>query len=65
MLTDENGLATTPPILANATPGAFTATATVMGSTTTLSYALHNLAARLVSGDRSRSATVEHRYAQR
>jgi adhesin/invasin len=64
VLTDENGLATTPPILANGTPGAFTATATVMGSVTTLSYALHNLAARLVAGDRSRSATVEHRYAQ-
>ena len=62
MLTDANGLATSPPIVANATPGDFSATATVTGSTTTLSYALHNLAARLFSGGTFRRATVEHRY---
>ena len=64
VLTDVNGLATTPPILANATPGAFTATATVIGSTTTLTYKLHNLAAKLVAGDPARSATVEHHYSR-
>jgi hypothetical protein len=64
VLTDPNGEATTPAILANATPGEFTATATVMGSTTSLTYTLHNLAARLVAGEPSRSATVEHRYSR-
>jgi protocatechuate 3,4-dioxygenase beta subunit len=64
VLTDANGLATTPAILANATPGDFTATATVTGSTTTLGYALHNLAARLVAHDTARTAAVEHRYSR-
>jgi protocatechuate 3,4-dioxygenase beta subunit len=64
VLTDANGQATTPPILANATPGPFTATATVMGGTTSLTYTLHNLAARIVTGDSSRSATVDHRYSR-
>ena len=64
MLTDPNGDATTPAILANATPGEFAATATVMGSTTSLTYTLHNLAARLVPGEPSRSATVERRYSR-
>jgi adhesin/invasin len=63
VLTDANGVATTPPLLANDTPGAFTATATVAGSSTTLTYALQNLAARLVAPTPARSATVEHRYA--
>jgi protocatechuate 3,4-dioxygenase beta subunit len=62
VLTDANGDATTPAILANGTPGAFTATATVMASTASLTYTLRNLAARLVAGTPSRSATVEHRY---
>jgi hypothetical protein len=64
VLTDENGQATTPPILANGTPGDFTATATVIGSTKSVTYALHNLAARLVAGDSARSATVEHLYSR-
>jgi hypothetical protein len=64
VFTDHDGQATSPPILANATPGDFTATATVTGSTTSLTFAFHNLAARLVSADPSRSATVEHRYSQ-
>ncbi len=64
VLTDANGEATTPPILANATPGDVTATATVMGSAAPITYTLHNLAARLVAGDPSRSATVGHRYSR-
>jgi adhesin/invasin len=64
VLTDENGKATTPPILANATAGAFTATATVAGSTAPLTYRLRNLAARLVAVKPSRNATVGHRYAR-
>jgi hypothetical protein len=64
VLTDPNGDATTPALLANGTPGAFTATATVMGSTASLTYTLHNLAARLVADRPSRSATVEHRYSR-
>jgi protocatechuate 3,4-dioxygenase beta subunit len=62
ILTDPNGIATTPPILANAIPGAFTATATVAGSTAHLTFTLLNLAARLVARDSPRSATVEHGY---
>jgi protocatechuate 3,4-dioxygenase beta subunit len=64
VLTDPNGDATTPAILANGTPGEFTATATVMGSTASLTYALRNLAPRLVARTPSRSATVEHRYSR-
>jgi adhesin/invasin len=64
VLTDPNGQATTPPILANATPGAFTATATVTGFARSLTYTLDNLPARLVAGERSRSATVEQRYSR-
>jgi hypothetical protein len=62
VLTDQNGDATTPAILANGTPGEFTATATVAGSTASLTYTLRNLGARLVAGTASRSAIVEHRY---
>ena len=62
VLTDPNGEATTPPLLANDTPGEFTATATVSGSTTAVTYALRNLAARLVAGGAARTAVVEHRY---
>ncbi len=64
VLTDANGQATTPPILANATPGAFTATATVTGSTAPLAYTLRNLPARLVAVEPSRSATVGRRYSR-
>jgi adhesin/invasin len=64
ILTDANGEAATPPIMANGTPGAFTATATVAGSTTTFTYTFRNLAARLVRGTPTRSATVEHRYSR-
>ncbi len=63
VLTDANGQATTPPVFANGTPGAFTATATTAGAAAPLAYALHNLAARLVPRGPARSATVGQRYA--
>jgi hypothetical protein len=63
VLTDVNGKATTPPLVANATPGGFTATAAAPGIASPLAYTLHNLAARLLAGDPARSATVDHRYA--
>jgi adhesin/invasin len=61
-VTNANGLAASPAILANETPGRFTATVTVTGSATSLTYKLSNLAARLDAGDAVRSATVGHRY---
>ena len=64
VLTDANGEATTPPILANDTPGEFAATATAVGAAAPLAYVLHNLAATLVARGPARSATVERRYAQ-
>jgi protocatechuate 3,4-dioxygenase beta subunit len=62
VLTDAGGVATSPPIVANATAGTFTATATVAGITNPLTYALRNLPARLVAADPPIGATVEHRY---
>jgi len=43
-LTDANGKATSPPILANQTAGTFTATATATGSSQPVSFTLKNLA---------------------
>jgi protocatechuate 3,4-dioxygenase beta subunit len=65
VLTDANGEAVSPPILANATAGDFTAAATVAGITAPLTYALHNLPARLAAAGLTRSAIVEHRFRQR
>jgi hypothetical protein len=62
VLTDADGEAASPPILANATAGDFTATATVAGITAPLTYALRNLPARLVAADPPGNATVERRY---
>jgi hypothetical protein len=44
--TKANGLATSPPFVANKTAGRFSATASVAGSATSLSYTLRNLAGR-------------------
>ena len=59
VLTDANGEATTPPILANDTPGEFTATATAVGAAAPLAYVLHNLAATARGTRSGPSATVE------
>ena len=64
VLTDASGNATSPPLLADSTPGDFTATATVPGIASPLTYTLRNLAARLLAADAVRSATVDHRYAR-
>jgi adhesin/invasin len=45
-LTDANGQASSPPLLANDTAGRFTATATAAGSAKPVSYPLENLAGR-------------------
>jgi hypothetical protein len=45
-LTDGNGQASSPPLLANSTAGRFTATATVAGIAKPVSYALENMAGR-------------------
>ena len=63
-LTDAAGQATSPPFVANATPGSFTATASVTGITNPIRYPLRNLAARLTSTTRTWNATVDHRYTQ-
>ena len=63
VVTNANGEAATPRIVANGTPGAFTAIASVSGSSASLTYALHNLPARLVAVAPVRSATVGGRYA--
>jgi protocatechuate 3,4-dioxygenase beta subunit len=62
VLTDQDGLATSPPFLANGTPGDFTATATVAGVTVPAGYKLHNLPARLAATDPPASATVGRNY---
>jgi protocatechuate 3,4-dioxygenase beta subunit len=45
-VTDANGRASSPPLLANSTVGRFTATATATGSAKPFSYALRNLAGK-------------------
>jgi adhesin/invasin len=64
--TDSNGIATSPPLLANANPGRFAAVATVDGVSAVATYSLDNHAAvttvtALVRSDPS--ATVGGRYA--
>jgi protocatechuate 3,4-dioxygenase beta subunit len=60
--TDANGVATSPALVADASTGRFTATATVDGVQTPLTYVLHNVAPRLRAQSRSGTATVDRRY---
>ena len=62
VLTDASGIATTPPVLANGTPGVFTALATFAGSTAPVTYTLRNVPAKLVAAGVSRSSVVGRRY---
>lgn len=62
VLTDQDGVATSPPFLANGTPGDFTATASVAGVTIPVGYRLHNLPARLTAAGPAATATVDGRY---
>jgi adhesin/invasin len=65
VLTDVNGVATSPLLSANGTPGDFTATAASVGVATPLSFPLRNLPAELALGKRKANATVGTRYRQR
>ena len=56
--TNSRGLAVTPPLVANDTPGGFTATAGFAGSSSPVSFHLRNLSARLLA---SWAASHEHR----
>ena len=63
--TDSNGLATSPPLLANGVPGRFTATASTTGVSTVATFALDNHAATTTlrtSSMRDPKATVGMRY---
>ena len=62
-VTDANGQAVSPAFVANGTAGRFTATATVSGGTSPVTYALRNLAGVLrPTVARSQTATVDRRY---
>lgn len=62
--TDSNGLATSPPLVANGVPGRFTATASTAGVSTAATYVLDNHAATttLRTTTHDPRATVETRY---
>ena len=63
--TDANGLATSPPVMANWVPGQFTATASTAGVATVASYTLDNHAATTTlqtTSTRDPKATVDTRY---
>jgi protocatechuate 3,4-dioxygenase beta subunit len=63
--TDSNGLATSPPLVANGTPGRFTATASTAGVSTVATYSLDNHAATTTLQATSTvdpTATVDTRY---
>jgi protocatechuate 3,4-dioxygenase beta subunit len=65
--TGSDGVATSPPLLANATPGRFGAVASVTGLSSVVTYALDNHAAADTLdavGARTQSAAVETRYPQ-
>jgi hypothetical protein len=62
VLTGASGQATSPAFAANATPGSFTATASTAGIASSLTYPLHNRAARLRAGTPTQTAIGEHRY---
>src|SRR5579864_3470881 len=64
-VTDSNGLATAPPLLAGATPGKFSATASTDGLASVAVFSLDNHAdamALTVIADAARTATVDTRY---
>jgi hypothetical protein len=61
-LTDANGQASSPPLLANDTAGRFAATATATGSAKPLSYPLRNVAGRLTATRAPQQAAVGTRY---
>ena len=64
-VTDSNGLATAPPLLAGETPGRFTATASTDGLASVAMFSLDNHAdamALTVAADPGRTATVDTRY---
>jgi hypothetical protein len=65
VLTDQNGRATSPPFVADGTPGVFTATASTAGATSQVRYRLRNLPARLRWITTTEHATVGHRYRSR
>jgi len=63
--TDSNGLATSPPLVANGVPGRFTATASTAGVSSVAMFALDNHAAAMTlqtSSMREAKASVETRY---
>ena len=65
--TDSNGVATSPPVLANGTPGRFTATASTDGLSVVATYALDNHAAAVTITPTTAidaKATVGTRYKQ-
>lgn len=65
VLTDQNGQASSPPFVANGTPGDFTATATASGATAAVSYRLRNLPAHLRANIRMQQTAVGRRYPSR
>jgi protocatechuate 3,4-dioxygenase beta subunit len=63
--TNSNGLATSPPLIANAVPGRFTATASIAGVSTVVTYTLDNHATTTTlqtTSTRDPGATVSTRY---
>jgi len=65
--TNSNGIATSPPLLANGTPGRFNATASADGLSSVATYALDNHAATMTVTTTTKSdptATVDSRYRQ-
>ncbi len=65
VLTDADGLATSPLFTGNGTPGDFSATATSGGVGTSLTFALRNLPGKLVLSKRNASALVATGYHRR
>jgi hypothetical protein len=64
-LTDVSGKASSSMLLANGTPGRFTATATVPGGTSPVTYVLRNLAGTLTAARPVLTATVNQPYRAR
>src|SRR5262249_35306625 len=65
--TDSNGLATSPPLQANGSPGRFTAVASTDGATALVTYSLDNQAAvdtLSAVGSSAQSATIDSRYSK-
>ena len=61
-LSDEDGRASSPAFVANATAGTFTAIASAAGTVASADYALRNLGARLLAVTARRAAPVGERY---